>query len=95
MGAGRVTVWQSECAVSPFVLGFVRPRIYLPFRLAQKDQEYVIAHEQAHIRHHDQWWKLIGFLLVSLYWYDPLVWRRISCSAGIWNLPVMSGLCGI
>ncbi len=74
VGAVRVPVWQSECAVSPFVLGFVRPRIYLPFRLAQKDQEYVIAHEQAHIRHHDQWWKLIGFLLVSLYWYDPLVW---------------------
>lgn len=73
-GAAHVRVYQSEYVVSPFVLGIVRPRIYMPFRLAQKDMEYVIAHEQAHIRHHDHWWKLIGFGLLSLHWYNPLIW---------------------
>ncbi|MDE6221860.1 MAG: M56 family metallopeptidase [Lachnospiraceae bacterium] len=67
-------IYQSEYAVSPFVLGIVRPRIYLPFRLTQKEQEYVIAHEQAHIKCRDHWWKPIGFLLLSLYWYNPVIW---------------------
>ncbi len=67
-------IYQSEYAVSPFVLGIVRPRIYLPFRLTQKEQEYVIAHEQAHIKYHDHWWKPIGFLLLSLHWYNPVIW---------------------
>lgn len=67
-------IYQSEYVVSPFVLGIVRPRIYLPFRLAQKDMEHVIAHEQAHIKRHDHWWKPIGFLLLSLYWYNPMIW---------------------
>ncbi|MDE7203671.1 MAG: M56 family metallopeptidase [Lachnospiraceae bacterium] len=67
-------IYQSEFVVSPFVLGIVRPRIYLSFRLTQKEQEYVIAHEQAHIKRHDHWWKPIGFLLLSLYWYNPVIW---------------------
>ena len=73
-GAARVCVYQSEYVDSPFVLGFLRPRIYLPFCMAPEDLEYVVAHEQAHIRHHDQWWKLAGFFLLSLYWYDPVIW---------------------
>lgn len=67
-------IYQSEFAVSPFVLGIVRPRIYLPYRLTQKEQEYVIAHERAHIKNHDHWWKPIGFLLLSLYWFHPVIW---------------------
>lgn len=67
-------IFQSEFAVSPFVLGIVRPRIYLPYRLTQKEQEYVIAHERAHIKNHDHWWKPIGFLLLSLYWFHPVIW---------------------
>lgn len=67
-------IYQSEYVVSPFVLGIVRPRIYLPFRMAQKDLEYVVAHEQAHIRHRDHWWKLVGFVLLALYWFHPLIW---------------------
>lgn len=73
-GAAHVRVYQSEYVVSPFVLGIVRPRIYLPFRLEQNNMEYVLEHEQAHIRHYDHWWKLIGFGLLSLYWYNPLIW---------------------
>ena len=67
-------IYQSEYVVSPFVLGIVHPRIYLPFRFAQKDMGHVIAHEQAHIKHCDHWWKPIGFLLLSLYWYNPVIW---------------------
>ncbi len=74
VGAAHVRVYQSEYVVSPFVLGIVRPRIYLPFRLEQNNMEYVLEHEQAHIRHYDHWWKLIGFGLLSLYWYNPLIW---------------------
>lgn len=73
-GAAHVRVYQSEYVVSPFVLGIVRPRIYMPFRLVEKDMEYVIAHEQAHIGHHDHWWKLVGCVLLSLHWYNPLIW---------------------
>ncbi len=67
-------IYQSEYVFSPFVLGIVCPRIYLPFRLAQKDMNHVIAHEQAHIKRHDHWWKPISFLLLSLYWYNPMIW---------------------
>lgn len=67
-------IYQSEYVISPFVLGIVHPRIYLPFRLAQKDMEHVIAHEQTHIKRHDHWWKPIGFGLLSLYWYNPVIW---------------------
>lgn len=67
-------VYQSEVVDSPFVLGLFRPRIYLPFTLDEKTMEHVIAHEQAHIRRKDHWWKPLGFLLVSIHWFNPLVW---------------------
>ncbi|MCM1054095.1 MAG: peptidoglycan DD-metalloendopeptidase family protein [Bacteroides sp.] len=56
-----------------FVLGFFRPRIYIPFDLENKN-EYVIAHELAHIKGLDHIWKPIGFILLSVYWFDPLCW---------------------
>ena len=59
---------------SPFVLGIVRPRIYLPSSLNKDTMEYVIAHETAHIRRRDHWWKPLGFLLLSVYWFHPLIW---------------------
>lgn len=59
---------------SPFILGLCRPRIYLPSGLSQAAKPYVLAHEQAHLRHGDAWWKLLGFLLLSVYWFHPLVW---------------------
>lgn len=65
---------QSEFVDSPFVLGIIRPVIYLPFHMAQEDRTYVIAHEQAHIRRRDHWWKPLGFLLLSVYWFNPLLW---------------------
>lgn len=67
-------VKQSEFVDSPFVLGIYRPVIYLPFGLAEGDLAYVLAHERAHIRRHDHWWKPMGFLLLSVYWFNPVMW---------------------
>ncbi|MBQ6719655.1 MAG: hypothetical protein IJN20_04825 [Oscillospiraceae bacterium] len=65
---------QCEFVDSPFVLGFLRPVIYLPFDMAESDMAYVLAHEKAHIRRKDHWWKPLGFLLLSIYWFNPLLW---------------------
>ena len=65
---------QSEYVDSPFVLGIIRPVIYLPFDMAEADCAYVIAHEKAHIRRRDHWWKPLGFLLLSVYWFNPVLW---------------------
>ncbi len=70
----RDHIFQSEYVRSPFVMGFFRPKIYLPYRMDAGNMEYVIAHEQAHIRRRDYWWKLAGFLLLSVYWFHPLMW---------------------
>lgn len=67
-------IYQSENVSSPFVLGIVRPKIYLPFDMDEQGFHYVIAHEQAHIRRKDHWWKPLGFLLLTIYWFHPLMW---------------------
>lgn len=59
---------------SPFVLGIFRPKIYIPSGLDDKTMEYVLSHEQAHIQRKDHWWKPLGFLLLSLHWFNPLLW---------------------
>ena len=70
----RDNVYQSERVESPFVLGIIRPRIYLPFGMNERDAAHVIAHEEAHIRRRDHWWKPLGFLLLTVYWFNPLMW---------------------
>ena len=70
----RDNIRQSEMAGFPFVLGFFRPRIYLPYSLGGEELNYILAHEQAHIQRRDHWWKLIGFLILSVYWFNPLIW---------------------
>ncbi len=70
----RDNIWQSEQVDSPFVLGIIKPRIYLPYTIAGSDMANVIAHEQAHIRRKDHWWKPIGFLLLAVYWFNPVMW---------------------
>ena len=67
-------IYQSENVPSPFVLGFLKPKIYLPFQLDGQSLEHVIAHEMSHIRRKDHWWKPIGFLLLALHWFNPLMW---------------------
>ena len=67
-------IFQSENVDSPFVLGIIRPKIYLPFRMDEQSLEYVISHEMSHIRRKDHWWKPFGFLLLALHWFNPLIW---------------------
>ena len=70
----RENIFQSESVLSPFVLGIIRPRIFLPFNIDEQDMKYVIAHEAAHIRRKDHWWKPVGFLLLTIHWFNPLMW---------------------
>lgn len=65
---------QSEQVGSPFVLGLFRPVIYLPYHIAEEDLTYILAHERTHIRRLDHWWKLLGYVLLSIYWFNPLMW---------------------
>lgn len=70
----RDNIYQSENIGSPFVLGIIRPRIYMPFDVRESDIAHVIAHEEAHICRKDHWWKPLGFLLLTLHWFNPLMW---------------------
>ena len=67
-------IFQSENVNSPFVLGIIKPRIYLPFNMNGQNLEHVVAHEQAHIRRKDHLWKPLGFLLLTIHWFNPLMW---------------------
>ncbi|MCM1090257.1 MAG: hypothetical protein NC092_13305 [Butyrivibrio sp.] len=67
-------LWQSERVVSPFIMGIVRPRIYLPFSIQESELTYVLAHERSHIRHGDHVIKPFAFALLAVYWFQPLVW---------------------
>ena len=70
----RENMYQSENVASPFVLGIFKPNIYLPFYMSGGDMEHVIAHELAHIRRKDHLWKPLGFFLLTLHWFNPLLW---------------------
>lgn len=67
-------VYLSENIASPFVLGIFRPRIYLPYGMKELDMYHVIAHERTHIRRRDHWWKPLGFGLLTIHWFNPLMW---------------------
>lgn len=67
-------IYQSENVCSPFVLGIIRPKIYLPYHMDKREMDHVIAHEQTHIRRRDHWWKPLGFLLLTVHWFNPLLW---------------------
>ena len=75
-GAIRIdgNLYQGAAIPTPFVLGVLRPRIYLPNTLSREDMPYVIAHERAHIRRRDPLWKALGFGLLCIYWFQPLLW---------------------
>ena len=70
----RGNIYQSERIDSPFVLGTARPKIYLPYHMDSRDRQHVIAHEQAHLRRGDQLWKPLGFLLLTIHWFNPVMW---------------------
>ncbi len=67
-------IWICDHISTPFILGVIRPRIYLSSSIAEADKEYVISHEQAHLKRKDHIWKPLGFLLLSIYWFNPILW---------------------
>ncbi len=69
----RDNIYLSNTA-SPFVLGIVKPKIYLPADMDEATTSYVIAHEETHIRRRDHWWKPLGFILLAVHWFNPLLW---------------------
>lgn len=67
-------VYLCDQVESPFILGILRPRIYFPSDMAEGEYRYVLAHERAHLRRRDNLWKPTGYLLLSVYWFNPLCW---------------------
>ncbi len=66
--------WICDSVDTPFILGILRPRIYLPSTIDSGDREYVVSHEKAHLRRLDFIWKPLGFVLLAAYWFNPAVW---------------------
>lgn len=67
-------IWLCDRISTPFVLGIFHPHIYIPTSVSAKDRNYVIYHEKAHIKRNDHLFKLLGFLLLAIYWINPLLW---------------------
>ncbi len=70
----RDNIYESEFVDLPFVFGVVKPNIYLPMHMDEGTAAYVIAHECAHLARRDHWWKVLGYLVLALHWFNPLVW---------------------
>lgn len=67
-------IYVCEDIPSPCILGVIQPCIYLPSGLDENTKKNVIAHEQAHLKRHDQWWKPLGYILLSIHWFNPVLW---------------------
>jgi len=67
-------IYLCDAISSPFILGVVKPRIYLPSGLDEVQRQNVLAHEQAHLARRDHWWKPLGFALLAVYWFNPVLW---------------------
>ena len=70
----RDNIWIADDIKSPFVIGFIKPKIYLPNNLGEQEQEYITLHEQHHIRRFDHVIKALAFLALTIHWFNPLVW---------------------
>ena len=70
----KKNIYQSERVNSPFVLGFINPKIYIPFNLSGRTLKYVLAHEEAHIKRKDHIIKPLAFVIVALHWFNPVLW---------------------
>ena len=70
----RENIYICDAVKSPFILGIIRPRIYLSSSLSEEEMAYIIAHESAHLKRKDHLWKPFGYLLLCIHWFNPLVW---------------------
>ncbi len=71
-------VYESDRIPSPFILGFARPRIYIPFGLGRREREYILKHEGYHLKRKDHLAKLLGFAALTVHWFNPLVWLAFA-----------------
>ena len=70
----RGEIYVADCISSPFVMGILRPGIYLPSSTPMEERRFIVAHERQHIRRGDPVWKLLGYAALCLHWFNPLVW---------------------
>ena len=66
--------WECDRIETAFILGFIRPNIYIPMGMTPEEQRYILAHERTHLDKGDHWFKMVGFLALALHWFNPLVW---------------------
>ena len=66
--------WECDHIETAFILGFIRPRIYIPMGMSPEYRRYILAHERTHLDKGDHWFKMIGFVALALHWFNPLVW---------------------
>ncbi len=71
-------IYICDAVKSPFILGIIRTRVYLPSTLGEKEMNYIVAHESAHLKRKDHWWKALGYLLLCIYWFHPLCWAAYA-----------------
>lgn len=70
----KENIWICDSISTPFILGCIKPRIFLPSSMNDRDLEFVVAHEKAHIKRGDHLWKPLGFMILTVYWFNPLLW---------------------
>lgn len=75
----RDNLWICDEIQSPFILGLLNPRIYLPSHIKEEQIPYIVAHEKEHLKYHDNCWKPLGFGILTIYWFNPLVWVAYIC----------------
>ena len=66
--------WECDRIETAFILGFIRPRIYIPMGLSRVVRKHILAHERTHLEKGDHWFKMIGFIALAIHWFNPLVW---------------------
>ncbi len=66
--------WECENIDTAFILGFIRPRIYIPMGMSRNVRRHILAHERTHLEKGDHWFKMVGFLALAVHWFNPLVW---------------------
>ena len=74
----RENIYICDAVKSPFILGIFRPRIYFSSALRKREMDYILAHESAHLKRKDHWWKALGYLLLCIHWFNPLCWVAYS-----------------
>ena len=67
-------IWECDKIETAFILGFIRPQIYLPMGMSQNNRRHILAHERTHLEKGDHWIKMIGFVALAIHWFNPLVW---------------------